>query len=903
LVLVAAGCDDVRNPAAPPAELPSARISDGRFVGGNDDFFFLPPVMPDPRGTANYDAAGFNPRLGPTVSVCRLSANPLTNPTTDCALDAANKPILVASFSSSQVTVGTDQYHVNWNTEQSNLSVDLFYRLQVFLGSVRIGFADIDPMSNARELKNANTGEVIPLVDGRTLPVKFRIENGVLCSTKADCGEFKVTNSGGTFFSNTKDAGVQFKAGWLPAGVDEVTLRIERVTVGADNHCHGAAGARLWKEFEGCYDITTDPDLRPYGGIQQVAIAAQCVEVSPTDPLFEFLAPYKSNNGGELQRLVNAAQTFLDCEGFSGSAVSAQPSNPLMRYAAAGLRQLGAGFGKVFGVRTLNAIDLGLGEEIPIGSSFSRFSWAIGLAADVAGGEEQSVGFGLPVEDPLALHVNSLHFHSDPDGDHPDEVAGVPVRFTVTEGDGYFGLSESGAPIRSTDVPTNADGIASVNFTGASNSGTNIVTAAVTTFDPELALATFSIPGLAPDLVIENLTRSITSPNTSNPLSWTFGVRNIGLGAAVPSVVRVVVTLEEEGSEVIATYDLAVPRLTPGTTALLTTPVLAAPRDIGDHRVVTTADATSLVAESNEGNNTATEDFTVVAAPPAAPALLTPASGALISQNVQANGCSLLPASPRRGFGYQISFDWSDVSGATQYRLVAQHAGAPLPIVDVTVAQSQYSFVSCNSFAVDGNLAGWSWQVQTFANGVWGPLGAPRPFEFLPCRLPDGTACNIGEGPYPSPNYATVINFETLPGGAASSPTELTTQFSAAGLQFSTAQLFDAAVYQASGQNFGVWNQGAPNTYRMTLTSNPTDLTFELTGNNAVTFVLQAFSATGAPIPSGSIFRQSQVYAQPGTGTLFRRETIRILSASGVGWIDFNQAGCECGLILDNVRY
>jgi hypothetical protein len=611
-VLVAVGCDDVQNPAGPPAELPAAKISDGRFVGGNDDFFFLPPLLPDPKGTANYDAAGFNARLGPTVSVCRLAANPLTNPATDCALDASNKPILVASFSSSQISVGTDQYHVNWQTDDSNLVIDRFYRLQVFLGSVRIGFADIDPVSNARDLKNANTGEVIPLVDGRTLPIKFRIENGVLCSTKADCGEFKVTNTGGTFFSNTKDAGVQFKPGFLPAGVTEVTLKIERVTVGSNNSCHGAAGARLWKEFEGCYNITTDPDLRPYGGIQQPAIAAQCVEVSPQDPLFEFLQPYKSNNGGELQRLTNVAQTFLDCEGFTGSTASAQPSNPLMRYAAAGVRHLGAGLGKVFGVQTLNAIDLGLGEEIPIGGAFSRFSWAIGLAASIADGDDQSVGFGLPVADPLEVHVRSLHFHpSGEEGDHPDDIAGVAVRFTVTEGDGYFELSEAGSPVRTKDVLTNADGLAIVNFIADANGEENVVTAATPTLDPGMALATYSIPGLPPDLLVENLTRSIAAPNTSNPLSWTFSIRNIGTGVAVPSVARVLVTLEEEGSELVTTYDVPVPRLNPGAAATLSTPVLAPTRDVGDHRVVVTANATSVVVEANVENNTATQDFTV----------------------------------------------------------------------------------------------------------------------------------------------------------------------------------------------------------------------------------------------------------------------------------------------------
>ena len=243
-VLVAVGCDDPTNPAGPGPGVPSAQISEARS-GGNDDFFFLPPVMPDPRGTEFYDAGGFNPALGPTVSVCQLAGDP-ANPTTDCLLEGG-APVLVASFTSSQVQVSTtdELYKVNWNTDESSLNPDFYYRVQVFLGSVRIGFADIDPVTSGRDLKNAITGASIPLVDGRTLPIKFRIENGALCENKTDCGEFRVTNTGGTFLSNTKDAAIQFQPGFLPNGVSEITITIERVTVGSANNCHEIGRAHV----------------------------------------------------------------------------------------------------------------------------------------------------------------------------------------------------------------------------------------------------------------------------------------------------------------------------------------------------------------------------------------------------------------------------------------------------------------------------------------------------------------------------------------------------------------------------------------------------------------------------------------------------------------------------------
>ena len=615
-VVVAIGCDNVRDPSGPIVAPPTAKISDGRFSGGNDDFFFLPPLLPNPVGTANYNAGAFNGQLRPTVQVCELDANPLITSTADCAVGTDGSAILVASFGPDQINVSVtdEQYAVNWNTSASNLVVDRFYRLQVFLGSVRIGFADIDPVSSGRDLKNVNTGQAIPLLDGRTLPVKFRIENGALCTNKADCAEFTVTNEvGGTFVTNTADAGIRFLPGFLPAGVEEITVRIERVVVGPDNRCHGAASARLWREFEGCYEITSDPDLRRFGGIQQPAIAGQCVEISETDPLYDFLQPYKSNNGGELVRLASAEAPFLDCEGFSGSPTQiGQASNPLVRFAAAGLRRVGDRLGPIFGVRTLNAIDLGLGEELPVGTAFSRFGWAIGLEAETTG-SDQTTGFGLPTPQPLEVHLTSLHFHSDPDGEieHEEDVAGVPVLFAVTEGDGYFELAGGEIPVRTKQVLTNADGRAVVSFTAASNGPTNVVTATSPTLDTESQVAVFSIGGLPPDLVIENVQRTPAVPTPYDPLRLTFSVRNAGQGVAVPSVVRVALSVGDEITEPLGSIDVPVGRLDPGQSVSLATPDIPPPWAPGSYNAMVMANATLTAVEASDKNNTALEYFAV----------------------------------------------------------------------------------------------------------------------------------------------------------------------------------------------------------------------------------------------------------------------------------------------------
>jgi hypothetical protein len=132
---------------------------------------------------------------------------------------------------------------------------------------------------------------------------------------------------------------------------------------------------------------------------------------------------------------------------------------------------------------------------------------------------------------------------------------------------------------------------------------------------------------------------------------------------------------------------------------------------------------------------------------PPAPLLLTPVSNAQIPQNDSSNGCSLNPNAPRRGFGYKISFDWANVSGATQYNLVVQHQGATIPLVDVVVSQSSYLLVQCGGFVIDSNLTNWHWQVRSFTNNISGDFSSARPFEFLACRLLDGTACDTVAGP------------------------------------------------------------------------------------------------------------------------------------------------------------
>jgi hypothetical protein len=155
---------------------PMFAVSDGAHHG-NPDFFFLPPLFNNPNKNPNFEPAAFNGTLRPAVEICELGA-----PASDGSRECIPGPV-VKRFAPGTVNVSlTDQqYQVDWNTNESALNANKFYRISVVVGTTQLGFADVDPVSNGSQLKNVQTGEYIGLVDGRTLSIKFRIEDGALC--------------------------------------------------------------------------------------------------------------------------------------------------------------------------------------------------------------------------------------------------------------------------------------------------------------------------------------------------------------------------------------------------------------------------------------------------------------------------------------------------------------------------------------------------------------------------------------------------------------------------------------------------------------------------------------------------------------------------------------------------
>jgi hypothetical protein len=518
------GCEDHPTPTGPtgpgaPAT-PSAVISDGGHVGGNPDFFFLPPLVwpfGDPTFRANFELGKFNNALAPSlkIDICVLTpefGNALPKPESQCA----GAPLKTFDFGSVKVVnlplrergwwwwMGLPPdgfYYVLWDTRQSNLVVGKFYRIKVFLGTSQLGYADVDPMSSLREWRFSLTGQVIQLINGVLLPIPFRIEkNGSPCLNNRLCTEQTVTNAGGlvTVTGNAGQplAGALFPPGWLPTGPglpDRVLVSISQVNTGPTNGdgtqtipCHRNLPL---EQFYSCFKFTTFPKLGPnstnFPGHQfqlPVRTAVCYVRIYSEDPRSEWVQLWASDDGANFRKLPHDIDGgILSPDGGRDCANPPAPApiriigdNPtgLRGLASAGWRKLKGGLGQLFAVQTAYGVDLGLGGTILDFSNISPAMTAQILNAGLSGeGLTQTA----------SVQILGISHHDLPNAG----VNGIPVTFTVDSTSGNFGFDvETRAAITQRIVYTAAfcgegceDGIASVNWTVLNTAGPHTMTA------------------------------------------------------------------------------------------------------------------------------------------------------------------------------------------------------------------------------------------------------------------------------------------------------------------------------------------------------------------------------------------------------------------------------------------
>jgi len=151
--------------------------------GGTPGFYFLPPMVGQPtlNGTFDADIATLNP----AIAICDVTNSPDAN----CGSSGGTPAVLVFTTTSTpaiSVDLTTPQYRVNWNTQAAGFIAGHTYRVHVTAGAGgarrELGFADVLLTTTPGQAKFLQTGDIIVLQDGRTLPIQVRIETGIACN-------------------------------------------------------------------------------------------------------------------------------------------------------------------------------------------------------------------------------------------------------------------------------------------------------------------------------------------------------------------------------------------------------------------------------------------------------------------------------------------------------------------------------------------------------------------------------------------------------------------------------------------------------------------------------------------------------------------------------------------------
>jgi PKD repeat protein len=162
----------------PEDTLPAARlsISDAVHGEGRAHFYFLPPLVREPVPDGVFD-----PGLSPRVLICEIDGDScLKPPLVEFSMDSGKGSERV------RVCPEEEHYIVNWHTRNFELDGAKTYRIRVLLDGIELGYCDVDVVGSGGELKTVDREEYVPLKEGRTLPIKFRIEEGACLPPEAD---------------------------------------------------------------------------------------------------------------------------------------------------------------------------------------------------------------------------------------------------------------------------------------------------------------------------------------------------------------------------------------------------------------------------------------------------------------------------------------------------------------------------------------------------------------------------------------------------------------------------------------------------------------------------------------------------------------------------------------------
>lgn len=174
IVLMFMGCDNVTSPQqtesiTPLMSNPGSGVLNSELDAPYytvDGFYFLPPMV----SSAEYSGT-FDPDLSPVVEICETPA-----------CDALHASFDMDGEGSERVRVEEDDEHyiVNWNTNSSGAAVGQTYRVRVVVAGIKLGHADVHVARNGSEANEYRAAGEIAVVVNQTLPMKFRVETGIV---------------------------------------------------------------------------------------------------------------------------------------------------------------------------------------------------------------------------------------------------------------------------------------------------------------------------------------------------------------------------------------------------------------------------------------------------------------------------------------------------------------------------------------------------------------------------------------------------------------------------------------------------------------------------------------------------------------------------------------------------
>ncbi len=761
----------------PPTGRPLASLSDGAH-SGNPDFFFLPPIFKNPSSDPNFTPGAFNDGVRPTVEICELGALVAPSLIRPCAAT-----IKTFAPSDVQLDATNQQYQVNWDTKASNLDVTKDYRIRVTLGpNTELGFADVDAVSTGSGLRRIDTGEFIGLVDGRTLPIKFRIEKGAACNG-GQCNSKTIDLAQGGFvvFDATGDR-VD-----IPA---QQSGRVVTVTVTACPNLDIDIPL-----FGNCLRASADPPLGATRLSPPATVSLCSIRSFPLPPLHEQqeLITLHRKDGEVVQALPHS--TDFCGSGTIGRSGDAAPQN----FADRGLRALRRAAEWLFKPATLHAsnlmFDVGAGGQT---DGFSDFQFALPAKMVITSLADQTGTPNAPVASVPAVQVTDAL-------DHP--VVGARVHFQITSGTGSSivpttgtvttdGLGRAaltqwtlgaGGVVGGFAVQASGRGIADPRNNGPAdgfdpfapgvfgNAGQDEAQSPVTLGTGHL---TFTATAGVADLVIQNLILTPTNPTDLDVIGYEVVVKNVG--SAPARHFMTLINLNEvvngvPGRGIEATSLSSGPPesfvLNPGeSVSLFRQRTLEL--NAGTYQLTEIADANNEVPEGNESNNTVVTPLVVTATGrlltrPVATSFMFPQGTPLplTNQNglsMQAGSGVQLEVRPSEAVTWTANDPTGEVGSVNTTGLLAivlsseDPAAASELIVTATGATAS-DLIKINSFSFDN--------FPRFTTLIWRPVAGAASYDL---QIDFGNGCTAGTAictlwtPYPlvtTPNTGYVFEF------------------------------------------------------------------------------------------------------------------------------------------------